>query len=980
MMFPQSPTPRVFHLPLGCNFPKTIARGLEQRLHGHDPMSWAKTTLIFNTRRSEQRVTEFLASGPARLLPRIKLLSGLNDTPETRAIPQPVSRIRRHLELAQLIDALLTASPELAPRSALFDLADSLARLIDEIQSEAVDPEAIRNIDVSDHSAHWQRTQQFLTIAQQYLAETSLPDKETRQGMVVDALIGTWLKNPPEHPIILAGSTGSRGTTARLMRAIASLPQGAVILPGFDTSMTTRDWANLSSDKHKAEDHPQYRLKAFMDEVDVSPDQVQPWDETVSAEPSKRTQLISLALRPAPITDQWLSEGPKLGDLEECCEDITLLNAPSPRLEAQAISIGIRDAIEQGKTVALISPDRTLTRRVSAALDRWRIRADDSAGIPLHLTAPGRLLDQTARLMGEPVTADTLLALLKNPLVFSGGNRGNHLRWTRNLEIYIRKYGMPFPTEELLMAWANGEKDEGVGTWASLIGRAVSVLSAVSTQPLPHLIKVHLKYAELLSTGDSSQGDGALWLRDAGEKALQTVTLLQQDAIYGNDLSPRDYKALFHRILANEEVRDREQPRPDVFIWGTLEARVGGADIVILAGLNEGSWPEAAAHDPWLNRKMRNEVGLLSPDRKLGLSAHDFQIAAAGPIIWLSRSARSSDAETVPSRWLNRITNLVQGLPKQNGEAAHKEMLARGDKWLQLAIELEKPQQKVEPAKRPAPRPPVSARPRHLSVTRFKHLIRDPYNVYARDILKLKPLHSLRRSADALLRGTIVHSVFEEFIKKNGIQTPDPVDTLLNIAEEVLAKKAPWPTAQRLWLGQLSRIAHEFVEQEKVRQQYGTPTLLEQKGKLTLADISFDLTAQADRIDMTETGSAIIYDYKTGTPPQKKPQLLFDRQLLLQMLMIEEGAFSELGPVPADSGVFLKVGSSLQSTPAPIDETSITEIKTELRALILAYDNPDQGYLARRQTEKDTYANEYDHLSRFGEWDVTDEPNPEVLK
>ena len=458
------------------------------------------------------------------------------------------------------------------------------------------------------------------------------------------------------------------------------------------------------------------------------------------------------------------------------------------------------------------------------------------------------------------------------------------------------------------------------------------------------------------------------------------MTLLQQDAIYGNDLSPRDYQALFHRILATEEVRDREQPRPDVFIWGTLEARVGGADIVILAGLNEGSWPEAAAHDPWLNRKMRNEVGLLSPDRKLGLSAHDFQIAAAGPKIWLSRSARSSDAETVPSRWLNRITNLVQGLPKQNGEVAYKEMLARGDKWLRLAIELEKPQQKVAPAKRPAPRPPVSARPRHLSVTRFKHLIRDPYNVYARDILKLKPLHSLRRSADALLRGTVVHSVFEEFIKQNGIQTPDPVDTLLNIAEEVLAKKAPWPTAQRLWLGQLSRIAHEFVEQEKVRQQYGTPTLLEQKGKLTLADISFDLTAQADRIDMTETGGAIIYDYKTGTPPQKKPQLLFDRQLLLQMLMIEEGAFSELGPVPAESGVFLKVGSSLQSTPAPIDETSITEIKTELRALILAYDNPDQGYLARRQTEKDTYANEYDHLSRFGEWDVTDEPNPEVLK
>ncbi len=50
-----------------------------------------------------------------------------------------------------------------------------------------------------------------------------------------------WEETPPQHPIILAGSTGSRGTTLLLMQAIAKLPQGAVILPGFDFDMPPPD-------------------------------------------------------------------------------------------------------------------------------------------------------------------------------------------------------------------------------------------------------------------------------------------------------------------------------------------------------------------------------------------------------------------------------------------------------------------------------------------------------------------------------------------------------------------------------------------------------------------------------------------------------------------------------------------------------------------------------------------------------------------
>ena len=97
-------------------------------------------------------------------------------------------------------------------------------------------------------------------------------------------------------------------------------------------------------------------------------------------------------------------------------------------------------------------------------------------------------------------------------------------------------------------------------------------------------------------------------------------------------------------------MRNPHLGHPNVLVWGTLEARVQGADLLILAGLNEGSWPEAPAPDPWLNRQMRADAGLLLPERRIGLSAHDFQQAIAAKEVWLTRSQRSDDAQTVPSR------------------------------------------------------------------------------------------------------------------------------------------------------------------------------------------------------------------------------------------------------------------------------------------------------------------------------------------
>ncbi|MCK4711615.1 MAG: double-strand break repair protein AddB, partial [Marinosulfonomonas sp.] len=366
---------------------------------------------------------------------------------------------------------------------ALFDLADSLANLMDEMQSEGVSPKVIEQLDVSDQSGHWERALKFVQLIQHYFGDEAEkhPDTEARQRLVVEQLAAQWADNPPTHPIIIAGSTGSRGATHMLMAAVAKLPQGAIVLPGYDFDLPNDVWSAMD-DAMTAADHPQFRFRALQNTLGVSPDDVQQWDDT-DAPSAARNRLVSLALRPAPVTDQWMSEGKHLKNLDKAAENMALVAAPSPRIEALAIALKLRECAEAGKIAALITPDRMLTRQVTAALDQWGIEPDDSAGLPLPMSAPGRFLLHIAGLFGQVLTSETLLALLKHPLAHSGGaGRGDHLRWTRDLELHIRKLGPPFPTKDSLTKWAATHSDDGRQGWAAWLGDLLDGLEQIGSR------------------------------------------------------------------------------------------------------------------------------------------------------------------------------------------------------------------------------------------------------------------------------------------------------------------------------------------------------------------------------------------------------------------------------------------------------------------------------------------------------------------
>ncbi|MCB1372227.1 MAG: double-strand break repair protein AddB [Rhodobacteraceae bacterium] len=969
-LFAPGPGPRVFALPPGADFTAALIEGLDARLAGAPPETMARIEIWVNTQRARRALTEAFANGPARLLPRIRALSELaEDLRLPLELPPAGPALARKLELARLVAALLAAEPGRAAETAVFDLADSLAQLLDDLEGEGIDPAALRRIDAGDHAAHWQQSLRFLDILVTHAAAT-IPGGQGRLRRVAEALAAAWATNAPADPVLVAGSTGSRGGTRAFMAAVARLPQGALILPGHDPALPEAVWRRLGAGEAGAFDHPQHGFRRLADSLGFDAGAVTSWHPVAPPAP-ERNALVSLALRPAPVTDQWRQEGRGLaGSLAAATDGLAWIDAPDARAEGRAIALALRDAAAEGLRAALVTPDRTLARRVTAELDRWGIIPDDSAGRPLGLVPPGVLLRHLAGLAGEPLAPATLLALLKHPLVASApGARAGHAALTARLELERLRGGPPVVDWPALRDWA-AEGPEQAAPWIAWLEGALRPLATAGPRPLAAHVAAQVAAAESLAAGHQAGGEHGLWAKEAGARARALMESLAAAGEAFGPTSPAQYRALLQSEMAARDVPEEAVVTDaGIAIWGTLEARVQSADLVILGALNEGIWPRIPGADPWLNRGLRLAIGLPSPEQSVGLAAHDFQQAITAPRAIVSRAARDAEAPTVPSRWLLRLENLLLGLGEE-GRDALAAARRRGDVLLARAADLDRPAAPLAPARRPSPRPPAAARPDALSVTQVETLVRDPYAIYARKVLDLVALDPPGRAADALARGSALHDALDAFVAATEAGLPpDAAAVFAETLRESLARNAPWPAVRAIWTARLDRVAAWFLAGEEERRARARPLAREVRGRLALAGLAwpFAVTAKADRIDRAGDGRFAIYDYKSGGLPSRAEADAFHLQLPLEAAILAAGGFEDLSVGPVSHLELIGLGSrktlSLDADPAAISETL-----DRLRQLIATYQNPATGFTARLRPQRLSYASDYDHLSRHGEW------------
>ena len=954
----------LYALPPGADFAAELVRGLLARMAERPPEALAGVTIYANSGHTLLAIEAAFRDHGALLLPRLRLIADLGGGAGT-------APLARRLQLARLVERALAADPA---GQSVPTLAASLSELMAEMQLEGLDAAALDRIEAADHAAHWQRALEFLRIAAGFHLDGPPADREAVQRAAADRLAADWAegRNLPAGPVIVAGSTGSHGATRDFMLAVARLPGGAVVLPGYDPGAA----AALGPD---AEDHPQARFAPLV----AALGEPQGWTDSPPPDPA-RNRLASLALRPAPVTDQWISEGPDLGDLMAATARMTLIEADQPATEAAAIAALIRDAVHHNRPVTLVAADRTLTRRVTAALDRWGIRPDDSAGVPLPLTAAGLFLRHIADLPGQTLGIAALLILLKHPLTATGAGdeaRRQHLLWTRDLELALRSYGPAFPDGDALRDWGARGQDKRPDplrlAWAdgiaALLDATLPLIADAGPLPLPERAAQHRHLAESWAAGPGEVAASRLYAERAGEAARAVLDHIATHAAAGPAMTARDFATLLAGEMQAQAVRTDADAHPLVRIRGPREARTEATGLVILGGLTEGGWPQALDPDPWLSRPMRRQAGLTLPERRIGLAAHDFQIALAAPEVVLTRARRSDEAETIPSRWLNRLLNLTGGLPDQNGPQALAAMRARGQVWLDHAAALAAPgpQDMADPAPRPSPRPPPGAL-RQLSVTAVSRLIRDPYAIYAEQVLGLRALDPLKPQPNAAERGNVLHDILHHFLTPPPTAADSPqalTDRLMAAADEVLARDVPWPSVRMFWRARIAGIADRLMAEEHARLQTGGPLTVETRHAVDVPGLDFRLTAKPDRIDRLHDGRAVIYDYKSGAPPSRKQVLAFDKQLPLEAAMAERGAF---GPKMEVADLrYVQLGGTGATRELGWDD-EMARTWDQFVTLIRGYVDGSHGFTARRAMERSGHGSSFDHLSRFGEWADTD--------
>lgn len=955
----------IYTIPHGVSFLDALVHGIMERVEG-DPLALANMTILLPTRRSCRALRDaFLrySHGAPLLLPTMSPIGDMEHellpTPEAVLnLPPPISPLRQLLLLAKLVHKNPGQKLDIAQAARL---ARDLASFLGELQTEQVSFDAFDTLIPDEFADHWKHTLTFLRIIShqwpEILKAEGAIDPAEHRNRALSAQIEAWRHSPPQHPIIAAGSTGSMPVTAELLRMIASLPHGSVILPPLDISMDEESWKRLD------DCHPQTGLKALLKRMGCLRQHVRLWG--TPPVDTARNALISDLMRPAATSDQW----PQCKVLPQALEGIEVITSTGLQQEATVIASMMREVLDTpGRTATLITNERSLARRVASLLQRWGVVCDDSAGMPLA-TVPAAVF---LRLLGETVDARmapiSLLSTFKHPLAAGGVHPALFRKYTRELELRALRGARPVSGFSGLLGALDVNKNKHVHEWLQQLDIMAAPFCRLMEQKQADfhaLLSAHLACGEALAATEDEGGDVRLWAGDAGEQLADFIRELLEAIEDFGPIDTKSYMSLMDALFAAQIYRPRYGQHPRLTILSPIEARLQHADVMILGELNEDSWPKGAQSDPWVSRPMRAKLGLQLPEIHIGQSAHDFSCYLAAPNVVLTRCEKKDGSPTVPSRWWLRLRTMLG----ENG----RQLLA--DKpWNQWAEMLHFPEQ-VIPDVLPAPRPPVSSRPRQLSVTQIEKWMRDPYAVYAAYILKLKRLDPLDADPGAAEFGNFIHHALENFINRYD-QGGEVVD-LLACGEEIIDDFTMSPAVKMLWRPRFERIADWFVPYEKAYRlrHPRIKVLTETKGKMVI-DASygpFVLTAKADRIDILDHNRLAIIDYKTGTPPsQKDIETGYAPQLTLEALIAGQGGFAGLPQGVShnvESLVYIRLSggeaSGEEIAVKNMDEKLLADAKDKLEALIAAYDQQSTAYLTCPSPENAPKYNDYAHLARM---------------
>ncbi|MHA7898588.1 MAG: double-strand break repair protein AddB [Henriciella sp.] len=993
---------KIYSIPAGANFLGELATVLADDSDlKSNPEALADALIYVPNRRSERALAFALyeASGrQALLLPEIRALGDLETSePPPSAetaladLPPIMSAATRLGKLTRLVMQFYESTDRVLPATSCLAAARELARLLDQAAlSGPVDWENLEHLAPVELAQHWQDSVQFLKIITRdwpiELAEAQAMDPFVRRFEAAKAMAATWHVNPPASPVIIAGSTGATPASQILMKAALRLPQGLVVLPGLDLELTNENMSSIRA----TPSHPQHALAGALQHLSLTPSDVPPWPgRSTTSTQSKRRRFIHEALAPAQNTADWTTRlaqvaanGDASGFAEDALSGLDLIEASDDSEEALITAILMREALEHpSETAALVTPDAGLARRVSAMLKRWNIHVAPSAGQPLSQTEAGSFALLAGRWLLDPADPVCLMAMLQHrsvrfeldaiqaldkavlrgPRTWSDWNAmvayAHHLHETPSAR--PPRFEGPAAQQALSLLQALNDtlnaveaRTLGLSSGEDWFRRLSAVMAAVCAAPLPW-----------------SGEDGAALSRLFRDMADLTAALGEQPQSVWLDLLEAEAAAQAVPI---------GEPHPRLAIWGPLEARLQTTDRLILAGLNEGIWPEQPPADSFLPRAFRAKIGLADPDERIGLAAHDFAQLASAPNVTLLYSRRRDDKPAIASRWIWRLRTLARGALGDAAEASLAPNPAHDPRpWLK---EIERaPDLPATFTSEPRPTPPRSARPSQLSVTRIEQLVRDPYAIYCESVLGLQPLDPLNLPADVRVRGTAIHKALERFESAQ----EQTAQQLLSLVETELLAGGEAEADIIALRAQRLKVCEAYLDwrTEQSHQLKGA-ALTEERGSvsLSIAGESFKLTGTADRIERRVGNTIAILDFKTGKPPsERQVRAGLSPQMPLQGLIARDGGYAALGAADVEALTYLRFGTQFE-----VQELGVAAARAKLEAkpvadliadaergliqLLTSFADPNHPFLSAPRPERVSYESAYTRLARRDEW------------
>ncbi len=968
---------KIYTIPAGISFGDALAEHM-LGWYGDDPVALSRCLIFLPSRRSTLALRDAFfrqTGGKPLLLPRIQALGDADIDaliPELlygrdamlADIPEVMPPLTRLGHLRRKITEYYRNKEQELPEEQAIGLAGSLAELLDSCDREQVPYARIRALAPQEYAHHWELSLELLDIVFDWwpkqLAREGKVDSLQRRNMMLGMLKQAWDDAPPATPVIVAGTTGSIPATADLICTISRLPEGKLILPGFDSGMdgTLQDALSPS--------HPQWgmvRLIAHCGLKGAAVEELLPMGGNPHAH---FRALWSHAMLPTDSMVHWHEERRESWD--DVLDALHLLECDSEEEEALAITLLLRETMEQkDKKALLVTHDRTLARRVGEHLKAYGIIANDSAGKPLIQTAAARMFLHLADVLLLDKGSAALLALLKHPLALFGISPGQVRVIARELEIGVLRNHMPESLERVLYkASMSATLSPDAKVFAARILTLRQEAKQESQATFGTFLARHLGWLkDAVSSAPEHTGD--FWQRHDAMALLKTITRLQDSAEALGAMSRTTYRGILVQVLGEEHYRPPFANDARIDILSPMEARMQCADRMILAGMNEDSWPGAPHFNAWLSVAMQQRVGLPGIEQQVGLAAHDVVQLGTGAEVFLTRTTQCKGVTLQATRWWQRIETFlaVQGVDVDTWKA-------RTSHWKYWAVQKIAQAQEVRFAP-PEFAPPLHTRPVQYSPTGIEKLMRDPYAFYAEKILNIKPLDALDTELERSVYGTAFHAALRSFVQAYPDILPEDAEAqLLAFGTQHFAAFNDEPHVQIFWWPKFVAVVAAFIAEEKTRRdERGISVTAEVQLKHEYAlPTPVVIKAHADRIEATAEGGATIIDYKTGTVPSKadvelgiSPQLSVEAFVLEDMTGVQVSGLEYWKLGGADLLNITAMGGTKKTV-----ETIVSEARHGCLELLRYFLSEHAPFIALPHQQQGLTFNDYAHLERIKEW------------